>query len=536
MASYTSLMGNMDSPQDTKFLDKNPSGRGVVGGGSVPVTPSGGSTRTTPSSATSGFHSLYTPPSVCFDESSSLLTSTAAGSLSLDQIFKSAAAHLVSPLPFSNDDQAASDELSAAAASLLSCLAGNNLYTNTPSFSTRVASSAPSIQRAAVLPTPPTSSMKRQASSVSSTSNNSSNNPMIQSLLSIPQNQLTASSVAGRVMELATDRNGSRLLQKLLTQGGVDIVSRVVDEVEHNLTIIMCDTYANYMCQQLFQAASASQRLRLLTQLSPRFVEVAKDRRGTHSLQALISHISTTEEEAVLADTIRGKVEMISLDVHATHVLQQAISCCLAKTAPRRHLDFVFEEVAASMDRLAVDPNALGVVKRCITHSQSRGFAKALAEKLDKYMFIFVENPYANYAVQHALETWSASRDERVVDLAEKLVLKLEDKIAPMALHKFASNVAEMAIKSSRPTTRRTLIESLHYDDDARILSLMRSPFGVFVVGTAIKYADDLNQSHGLTMAVYRNMKKLPDGRNRNKWEKLLNECSPGHSFSSLQQ
>ena len=537
MASYTSLMGNIGSPHgdEQKFLDKNPSG-GVVSGGGIPVTPSGGSVRTTPSSAASGFHSLYTPPSVCFDESSSLqslvdMTSSGGGSLSLDQIFKSAAAHLVSPLPFSNENNhhGSSDELTAAAASLLSCLAGNNLYTSNtpPGAAVRMG------HQGAVLPTP---LIKRQASSASSTSNNSSSNPMIQSLLSIPQNQLTASSVAGRVMELATDRNGSRLLQKLLTQGGVDIVSRVVDEVEHNLTIIMCDTYANYMCQQLFQAASASQRLRLLTQLSPRFVEVAKDRRGTHSLQALISHISTAEEEAVLAKTIRGKVEMISLDVHATHVLQQAISCCLAKTVPRRHLDFVFEEVATSMDRLAVDPNALGVVKRCITHSQSRGYAKTLADKLDKYMFIFVENPYANYAVQHALETWSASRDESVVDLAEKLVLKLEDKIAPMALHKFASNVAEMAIKSSRPATRRTLIESLHYDDDARILSLMRSPFGVFVVGTAIKYADDLNQSHGLTMAVYRNMKKLSDGRNRNKWEKLLTECSREQSFSSSQQ
>ena len=520
-------MGNFVSPngEEPKFSGK---AAGLV-------TPSGGSSRTTPSSATSGFHSLYTPPSVCFEDDEqqasleSLVNLAGGGSLSLDQIFKSAAAHLVSPLPFSSTDddaanQAPPDELTAAAASLLSCLtAGNNLYTNTPPRNTIGGAGA-------VLPTPPPSLIKRQASNVSSSSG--SNNPMIQSLLSLPPNQLTATSVAGRVMELATDRNGSRLLQKLLTHGGVDIVSRVVDEVEHNLTIIMCDTYANYMCQQLFQAASANQRLRLLTQLTPRFEEVARDRRGTHSLQALISHISTAEEEAVLADTIRGKIESISLDVHATHVLQQAISCCLARNSPRHHLDFVFEEVAASMDRLAVDPNALGVVKRCITHSQCRGYAKVLAQELDKYMFIFVENPYANYAVQHALETWSGSRDETVVDLAEKLVLKLEDKIAPMALHKFASNVAEMAIKSSRPATRRTLIESLHYDDDARILSLMRSPFGVFVVGTAIKYADDLTQSHGLTMAVFRNMKKLPDGRNRNKWEKLLNECSHGQLSS----
>jgi len=254
---------------------------------------------------------------------------------------------------------------------------------------------------------------------------------------------------------------------------------------------------------------------------------VARDRRGTHSLQALISHIATREEETLLAETIRGKVEMISLDVHATHVLQQAISCCLAKSSPRekKSLDFVFEEVANSIDRLAVDPNALGVVKRCITHSQSRGYAKLLAEKIDGFMFIFVENPYANYAVQHALETWSGSRDPSVVALAEGLVSRLEDKIAPMALHKFASNVAEMAIKSSRANIRKVLIESLHYDDDARMLSLMRSPFGVFVVGTAIKHAGDAVQSHALTLAVCRNLRKLPDGRNRNKWEKLIAEC-----------
>jgi hypothetical protein len=346
---------------------------------------------------------------------------------------------------------------------------------------------------------------------------------------------LNASSVQGKVMELATDRNGSRLLQKLLTQGGVEIVARVIDEVEFSLPIIMCDTYANYMCQQLFQAASARQRLRLLSRLAPRFLEVARDRRGTHSLQALISHISSIEEEDLLASILQAsQIDSVALDVHATHVLQQAISCCLSKPGgPRRRLDFVFSEVCNSMPRLAVDPNALGVVKRCVTHSQARGFAKLIAERIDACMFDFVENPYANYAVQHALETWSASSDPAVVLLAEKLVLKLSDKIAPMSLHKFASNVAEMAIKASNPKLRHTLIEALQYGDDSRMLSLMRSPFGVFVVGTAIKFADQVGQSHALTMAICKNLKKLPDGRNKTKWEKLLADSAYSNQFFS---
>ena len=513
-----------------------------------PLTPS--ESLSTPSSSSTGFsHSLFTPPQVSFESgldsaASATLQTLMQLAMQQQQEYNGQPSSLMKPPPFGKGSDA---DYTAAAASLLSCLSGGNALgahaptrrTTNPSL--KHAGPHLTAQQAALdwLSTnlgskaaASSNSLSRQASNESAASTSS---PMIQALLNSP-NQLTAASVEGKVMELATDRNGSRLLQKLLTQGGVEIVSRVIDEVEYGLPIIMCDTYANYMCQQLFQAASASQRLRLLTRLSPRFVEVARDRRGTHSLQALISHISTVDEEDLLATTLAGQIESVALDVHATHVLQQAISCCLAKTTggPRK-LDFVFSEVCRYIDRLAVDPNALGVVKRCITHSQARGYAPMLAERVEHFMFEFVENPYANYAVQHALETWSASTDPETNKLSERLVLKLSDKVAPMALHKFASNVAEMAIKSSNARLRFVLIESLHYEDDSRMLSLMRSPFGVFVVGTAIKHADDVHQAHTLTMAICRNLKKLPDGRNKTKWEKLLAECAYSHQlFSAL--
>lgn len=472
-----------------------------------PLTP----TVSTPSSSSvSGFqHSLFTPPQVA-TESSSLHTLL---QMAMQQSPSS-------PPPFKVPSEA---DYTAAAASLLSCLSAQ-----APAVRRSTGVLSKGGQSFDWLRPGGASTLARQVSTDSS----STGNPIVQALVNSP-NQLTASSVQGKVMELATDRNGSRLLQKLLTQGGVDIVARVIDEVEFSLPIIMCDTYANYMCQQLFQAASARQRLRLLSRLAPRFTEVARDRRGTHSLQALISHISSVEEEDLLASILEGQIESTALDVHATHVLQQAISCCLAKPGPPRRLDFVFTEVSTSVEKLAVDPNALGVVKRCITHSQARGFASVIAHKIDSCMFEFVENPYANYAVQHALETWSASPDPSVVQLAEKLVLKLSDRIAPMSLHKFASNVAEMAIKSSSCKIRHILIEALQYEDDSRMLSLMRSPFGVFVVGTAIKFADDVQQSHSLTLAICKNLKKLPDGRNKTKWEKLLAECAYSHQFFS---
>jgi len=50
-------------------------------------------------------------------------------------------------------------------------------------------------------------------------------------------------------------------------------------------------------------------------------------------------------------------------------------------------------------------------------------------------------------------------------------------------------------------------------------------------VGTAIKFADDNAQSQRLTVAIMRNLRKLPDGRNKTKWEKLISDAQgPPHT------
>lgn len=455
----------------------------------IPDTPKGGIVESTPITTPSGASThpgseyAFTPPTVDFTDTLQSLVQMA---------LKSASAP-----PFSDLN----------ASSLLHCLSDDDCHRPTPSIS--------SLKIKCV------NTIKRQPSATSSTSGPTSvsTNPVVQGLLNKPSTEITVSDIDGRVMELATDRNGSRLLQKLLTHGGSDFVAKVIDEVEYNLMIIMCDTYANYMCQQLFQSATASQRTRMLSRLVPHFTGVARDRRGTHSLQALISHVSSRDEEELLAKTFSGKVDVIALDTHATHVLQQAISCCMERRSGS--FDFVFREVASGLERLAIDPNALGVVKRCITHSSQRGYADILCSKIEKNLTTFVEDAYANYAVQHALETWA--RNPNTVELSERIIAKLVDKVAPMALHKFASNVAETAIKCATNCSRFSLIESLNYNDDSRMLSLMRSPFGVFVIGTAIKFAESsLQQGPALVLAIARNLKKLPEGRNKTKWEKLI--------------
>jgi len=61
----------------------------------------------------------------------------------------------------------------------------------------------------------------------------------------------------------------------------------------------MSDVYGNYMCQTLFQSCSANQRLILLEGMRNEMITVARNPRGTHSLQTVIRLANLPEEEAV---------------------------------------------------------------------------------------------------------------------------------------------------------------------------------------------------------------------------------------------
>jgi len=71
---------------------------------------------------------------------------------------------------------------------------------------------------------------------------------------------------------------------------------------------LMLDSYANYMFQTLAQSCSSEQRYYLLQKLAPSMIRVARDRKGTHSLQAIVSLINRDVEDKLIKQTLEGHV------------------------------------------------------------------------------------------------------------------------------------------------------------------------------------------------------------------------------------
>ena len=412
----------------------------------------------------------------------------------------------------------------------------------------------------------------------------------------------------GRVLELALDKEGSRVLQRLVSDASPSILDLVFAELLADLPRVMCDTYGNYFAQQLFQVASLTNRVDCWSRLrspselpapctpsiftadpvtptsptsplSPRvlfatprptfiseslyslsplrtpsgswkaptgpagesaFASVARDRRGTHSLQALISQgCDAAEFRAIAACLSTALVGALATDQHGTHVVQQVVEVVGSRSSLA---NAVFDEVVDNFRALAMSQFGLGLVKRCIGYADVRGYGAKIAAKLEQHLTVLVEDAFGNYAVQHALEVWSSRGADALsyggVDLlkggtlggqgqlyasAKRMVQRISERVVAYSQHKFASNVAEMAIKVAEPQMRWKLISQftvVRGEEEEFYGGLLRSPFAVFVVATALKNASDQRQARRLAekFASYLGLAS----KTRAKWAKTL--------------
>lgn len=85
-------------------------------------------------------------------------------------------------------------------------------------------------------------------------------------------------------MRLGLDQTGSRFLQKQLTKSKTMMINFILEEIGERFSDLMIDNYGNYFCSKLLQHCSSNQRLQVLSAIKPRFIELACNKRGTHTI------------------------------------------------------------------------------------------------------------------------------------------------------------------------------------------------------------------------------------------------------------
>lgn len=166
---------------------------------------------------------------------------------------------------------------------------------------------------------------------------------------------------------------------------------------------------------------------------------MAFDKKGTHSLQTVISVCSLDSEVKLIVSAVEPEALALALNHNGTHFLQKCITCFDQKS---------LQNIAASLTTHYVElaNNAQGLCVLKVLMNKFGGFpvspqaSKFLALAV-QHVEVLIQSPFGNYAIQHTYDIFGF---EKCAQLTEKILKKL----VQFSSQKFSSNVIEKLVSN----------------------------------------------------------------------------------------
>jgi HEPN domain-containing protein len=304
-------------------------------------------------------------------------------------------------------------------------------------------------------------------------------------------------------LEMCRSQEGSRYWQEMLPQMPHSEFRKILTYYLPYLPCMMTDKYGNYMCQVLFRCASPPERLEILSALKSSLIEIAKNSRGTHSLQSLINMVSLDDEEEILEKAFRRNIVELSRHSFATHVIQKMLSCLHNKY-------FIIAPIVEHILEVSSDKLGLCVVKLCITHANTPLLRYLIKDALVKHALELIQDSFGNYAIQHMLTEWGPNED-----ISEKI----KGKLAQLSVQKFSSNVVERCLEKADSETFKEMLDELCQKECITVL--LNCVFGSYVIKTAYTCSNQEQKSR-IKEALNNVLAASQHKKLLRKWEELI--------------
>ncbi len=232
-----------------------------------------------------------------------------------------------------------------------------------------------------------------------------------------------------RVIDVALDQQGSRLIQTRLSTGPPAVVSAIVDEVIADLKVLTKDVFGNYVVQKAFEHADFAQQQRVSEMLRGNIVELSMHVYGCRVVQKVLEVFDVTFHSLVISELVERLTECVC-DPNGNHVVQKAV-----ERASPELLQPVVDILREDVFTLATHLYGCRVMQRILEYCISEQ-SNPILQVIVKSGPELLRDQFGNYVVQHIIGSGPP--------LARASLLELMCGALPeLAVHKFASNVVE---------------------------------------------------------------------------------------------
>lgn len=288
----------------------------------------------------------------------------------------------------------------------------------------------------------------------------------------------------GKLLKMSMDKSGIKCIKWQLRNADgarkVEIVGCVLGEIGSKLSEVSTSDYGQYLVSKLAECASTEQRTIMINILCPHILQIAKDIRGSHTLQSIIPFLNT-QQACVLATAMTPCVSEIAKDNNGKYVLIAFAD----QFGPGPCVQFLFDMMCAQPTLICCNKHSYMVVCKCLASADSHQLA-SLIKVVIKNANKFINEYHGNYIMQYILT-------ECPIEQTRSLIHSLYGSIGMFCCKKYSSNVIEKCFQAADLSTFQHLVDEIAVS--TTLAALIVNPYGNFVVQKVLDLATPAQQT-----------------------------------------
>ena len=251
-------------------------------------------------------------------------------------------------------------------------------------------------------------------------------------------NELLDSLKGGKhISNFIKSRTNTELMIQLIRKLSTQEIEELIEMIKHKLKDIMISN--NKFSQKLFEQCTSEQRLTILTEIKDIFIEIAMNKWGSYSLQALIKVVSLPEEQEIIKKCIEGKIYELAMDKQANFVLQKLILILNEKGMTQ-----ITEEIFHIFHHLIYNSIGIGLLKNLVLTNKSSEMRKKFVLKVIENLTNIINNQVGHTLLLQMMDKWD-------YETCKPMITEIYKEIIKYSYMKYSSLVILRCIKITEP-------------------------------------------------------------------------------------
>eukprot|EP00579_Thalassiosira_antarctica_P009940 CAMPEP_0201920654 /NCGR_PEP_ID=MMETSP0903-20130614/9214_1 /ASSEMBLY_ACC=CAM_ASM_000552 /TAXON_ID=420261 /ORGANISM="Thalassiosira antarctica, Strain CCMP982" /LENGTH=525 /DNA_ID=CAMNT_0048457451 /DNA_START=98 /DNA_END=1671 /DNA_ORIENTATION=+ len=334
---------------------------------------------------------------------------------------------------------------------------------------------------------------------------------------------MTLHQIEGRVVKIAKDQDGSRIIQQRLAIANDSEIQMVFDEAMLGIEELWNDVYGNFILQKLLELGTDDMKAIIGKRLHSDTASLSRMVYGCRVIQKAFGELSK-KDVANLISTLKGNVLFCLHNRNGNHVIQKSITILSSMAKEAREngdddlcsfflgsLDPIIDEIVRSIEDLSRHSYGCRAVQRILEHCVEPQKTKIL-DSIIACQQKLLKDQYGNYVVQKVLTCGRQSDRDAIFES-----ITVNNSVIKFSKQKQASNVVEAMLRLGDANQRQKIVQQMldcfcvdqHDETESAAVSMSKNAYANYVVKTALEVLEEGRQRDQLYSELLSNLAEL---------------------------